>query len=108
MAHTIFTTDAYQDYKYYMQNPMAFIEDSINGEDIPDNLTVIGMIQSIDDDDAIAAFCRTYTLPIAAFCRLFYPLRGANWHGIPWQVPLFVADILHDCCSKATKNGSGM
>lgn len=51
MAHTIFTTDAYQDYKYYMENPLQFIEDFNGGDYNDDDMTVIGILQSINEDD---------------------------------------------------------
>ena len=115
MAHTIFTNDAYQDYRYYMQNPMAFIEDSLSGEDIPDDFTVIGMIQSIDEDDVWeqahqnvewnydAEKCNLRFAKLTNKCVAFGII--CRWDGQKQIVPLEVeaadiADILEFCANK--------
>ena len=115
MSHTIFTTDAYQDYKYYMQNPMAFIEDSLNGEDVPDDLTIIGMIQSIKEDDVWEQAHQNVEwnyddekgnlqfAKLTGKCVAFGTI--CRWNGTKEIVPLEVdaadvADILEFCANK--------
>lgn len=115
MAHIIFTTDAYQDYKYYTENPMMFLEDSSNGEELPDNLTVIGMLQSIKDDDVWELAHRNVEWNYDAECDnlAFAKLTGTcvaygtitRWNGAKEIVPVDVEasnveDILKFCANK--------
>lgn len=82
-SHVICTTDPSENFKYFLQNPLEYLQSSSeDGRFNEDDLTVISALQSIDEDDVMRHS--------EYLCDLYYQDEIDNLSGINAALPYAV------------------